>query len=506
MDRIIINPAVSKGTISKNIYGHFAEHLGRCIYQGLFVGRDSSIPHINGMRKDVVDALRHIQIPVLRWPGGCFADAYHWEDGIGPQAQRKRMVNTHWGGVVEDNSFGTHEFMELCEQLGCEPYINANMGSGTIREMADWVEYLNSDGDSSVAQRRWANGRKEPWTVRYWGIGNESWGCGGNMLPEYYTNEYRRYQTYCRKHSGKQLYKIACGPNAGDYFWTDVLMRQARQYADAITLHYYTTSRIQRSTDKGSATKFSEDVYYATLSSAAYMEELITRHLEIMDRYDPDHRVGLIVDEWGTWFNVEPGTNPGFLYQQNTMRDAMVAAISLDIFNQHCDRVVMANLAQTVNVLQAVILTEGDRMVLTPTYHVFDLYKAHHDARALDCFVQCDCRDTFTYLSADQQENRPLSLLTASASEKDGIITVTTANVRMTEADDVMLVLPDAVHGKITARILTGEAHQFNDFDDSPLEITPFDTFEVTMDGILLHVPACSVVEVRICVDNATDG
>ena len=317
------------------------------------------------MRTDVVEALRAIRMPVLRWPGGCFADEYHWEDGIGPKEGRKRMVNTHWGGVVEDNSFGTHEFMELCRQIGCEPYVNANLGSGTVREMAEWVEYLNSDGDSTVVKKRWANGRKESYGVKYLGVGNESWGCGGNMLPEYYANEYRRYQTYCRNYGDHKLVRIACGPSSDDYHWTETLMKMAAPLMDALTLHFYTLpTGVWK--DKGSATQFDKALYYATLCGALKMDELVTKHLQVMDKYDPEHRVGLIVDEWGAWYNVEPGTNPGFLYQQNTMRDALLAAMTLDVFNKHCDRVVMANIAQTVNVLQAVVLTEGDQMVLTP--------------------------------------------------------------------------------------------------------------------------------------------
>jgi alpha-N-arabinofuranosidase len=415
MAGIIVNARRSKGTVNRNIFGHFSEHLGRCIYQGLYVGEDSGIPNVDGMRKDVVQALKAIRIPVLRWPGGCFADEYHWQDGIGPKAMRKRMVNTNWGHVVEDNSFGTHEFLTLCRQLGCEPYVNGNVGSGTVREMAEWVEYLNSDGNSSVVEQRHINGQKEPFGVKYFGVGNESWGCGGNMRPEYYADEYRRYQTYCRDYGDNKLFRIACGPSDADYRWTDVLMQNAGRFMDAITMHYYTWTGPDWQ-HKGSATQFTASDYYNTLRKAVAIEPIIRRHLQVMDRHDPEHRVGLIVDEWGTWFTVEPGTNPGFLYQQNTMRDAMVAALTLNAFMAHCDRVVMANLAQTVNVLQAVVLTEGDRMVLTPTYHVFDLYKAHQDAAAADCFVTTDEAD------AD------LPQLHASASIKDGALTLTVAN------------------------------------------------------------------------------
>ena len=486
MAKITLNPERSRGVINKNIYGHFSEHLGRCIYQGLFVGKDSPIPNVNGMRKDVVEALKNIGIPVLRWPGGCFADEYHWEDGIGPQESRKRMVNTNWGGVVEDNSFGTHEFLELCEQLGCEPYINANVGSGTVREMAEWVEYLNSEGDSTVVKKRWANGRKEPWGVKYWGVGNESWGCGGNMRAEYYADEFRRYQTYCRNYGPHKLCRIACGPSDRNYDWMEVMMERAGDLMDAITLHYYTLCG-DTWEKKGSATEFTSADFYKTLVRAQCMDEFITRHSAIMDKYDAAKRVGLIVDEWGTWYDVAPGTNPGFLYQQNTMRDAMVAAVTLNIFNRHCDRVVMANLAQTVNVLQAVVLTEGDQMVLTPTYHVFDLYKAHHDANEVDCYVQCD------KVGEDKWE---IDQITASASEKNGVITVTMANLA---ADKPATVTLDGVKAAaVSGRILNGEMHQYNDFGDSPLAVEAFDGCKVEDGRIVVELPACCVAEITI--------
>ena len=483
--KIKLNLANQGAVINKNIYGHFSEHLGRCIYGGLFVGENSEIPNVKGMRTDVVEALKNIKLPVLRWPGGCFADEYHWEDGIGPKESRKRMVNTNWGGVVEDNSFGTHEFLELCEQLGCDPYINANVGSGTVREMAEWVEYLNSEGDSTVVKKRWANGRKDPWGVKFWGVGNESWGCGGNMRPEYYADEFRRYNTYCRNYGKNKLYRIACGPSEADLNWTENLMKIAGNHCDAITMHYYTLPTGNWS-DKGSATDFDQESYYETLRRTWKMENIIRLNLDVMDKYDPKHRVGLIVDEWGTWYNVEPGTNPGFLYQQNTMRDAMVAAINLNIFNSHADRVVMANLAQTVNVLQAVVLTDGDQMVLTPTYHVFDLYKNHQDATLVPVTVACDV------VEGVQQ-------LTASASVKDDVLTLTAANIAADKAEKVVLDITGMEARNVTARILTGKIDAKNTFEDQhAVEIADFADFTVTAEGIEMNLPACSVVEVTV--------
>ncbi len=485
MAKIILNPESSAGTVSRNIYGHFSEHLGRCIYQGLFVGRESPIPNVNGMRSDVVEALKKISVPVLRWPGGCFADEYHWEDGIGPLGDRKRMVNTNWGGVVEDNSFGTHEFLELCRQIGCEPYINGNVGSGTVREMAEWIEYLNSDGDSTVVRRRRDNGRQDAWNVRFFCVGNESWGCGGNMRPEYYADEFRRYATFCRQYGKNKLYKIACGPNSGDYQWTKVLMERAGHMMDGLSLHYYTLCGDWHS--KGSATRFTEEEYYRTLYRASFMEELVTKHSEIMDRSDPEKRVGLIVDEWGTWYDVEDGTNPGFLYQQNTMRDAVCAAITLNIFNRHCDRVRMANLAQTVNVLQALVLTEGDRMVLTPTYHVFDLYRGHMDAREIACRVESEpvCEGEW----AQPQ-------VSASASEKDGVLTLTLAN--LSAAAPVRVQIEGISARECSGRILSGQMNQYNDFESSPLSVRPFEDIGLEGGTVTVTLPSPSVVSLLI--------
>ena len=420
MNTIIINAANAQTRISRHIYGHFSEHLGRCIYGGYWVGQDSPIPNVRGIRKDVVAALKKIKIPNLRWPGGCFADEYHWKDGIGPKSERPKMVNTHWGGVTEDNSFGTHEFLDLCEQLSdpsglrCEPYICGNVGSGTVQELSQWVEYCNFDGISPMAELRKKNGREKPWQVKFWGVGNESWGCGGNMTPEFYADNYRRYAVYVRKYGEAVPYKIACGPNDGNFNWTKVLMEKTcterGNSLDGLALHYYTVPG--EWICKGSATQFTEPAWIVTMRKAYHMEELISKHSAIMDEYDPERKVALIVDEWGTWYDVEPGTNPGFLYQQSTVRDALVAGIHFNIFNNNAERVGMANIAQTINVLQSVILTEGAAMVLTPTYHAFDMYKVHQDALKLPVHVESEsCSMGFSSIpavtaSASEDENR----------------------------------------------------------------------------------------------------
>ncbi|HEV7215334.1 MAG TPA: alpha-L-arabinofuranosidase C-terminal domain-containing protein, partial [Chloroflexota bacterium] len=326
MQQLVVNADQGGPTISKHIYGHFAEHLGRCIYEGVWVGEESPIPNTHGIRNDVTAALRKIALPVLRWPGGCFADEYHWQDGIGPRERRPAMVNTHWGGLTENNHFGTHEFFDLCEQIGAAPYICGNVGSGTVREMQEWVEYTTYDGNSPLANRRRENGREQPWTLPFFGVGNENWGCGGQMRPEYYADEYRRYQTYVRNLSGNQIFKIACGPNNDNYHWTDVLMREAARQMHGLALHYYTRLGVPRGATS-SATEFGEDEWFTILRNTLRMEDLVTKHSTIMDRYDPQRRVALIVDEWGTWYDVEKGANPGFLYQENTLRDALVAAV-----------------------------------------------------------------------------------------------------------------------------------------------------------------------------------
>lgn len=490
MSRITVNPAHKKSIINRNLYGHFSEHLGRCIYNGVFVGEDSPIPNEKGMRTDVVEALRHIRVPVLRWPGGCFADEYHWKDGIGPKESRKRMVNTNWGGVTEDNSFGTHEFLEFCRQVGCEPYINGNMGSGTVQEMSEWVEYMTSDAISPMAELRRQNGREEPWKIRYFGVGNESWGCGGNMRPSYYADEFRRYQTFLRNYGENKLYKIACGPNVDDYTWTDTVMEIAGRYMDAITLHYYTLPNDDWD-HKGSALVFDREEYYRTLRKALRMEELLQKHIQIMDRRDPEKRVGLIVDEWGAWYDVEPGTNPGFLYQQNTMRDALVAAATLNIFNEHSDRVVMANIAQLVNVLQSVILTEGDKMVKTPTYHVFDLYKEHQDATLV--YSQIETASTGT-----ETEQVPQISVSVSMDEQ-GVLHATLANLSDEEADLAELVFVNFVPTSVEGEVLCGKPADHNDFTaPDAVHLEPLTDVRVENGRVLARMPACSVARLTI--------
>ncbi|MBR5442331.1 MAG: alpha-N-arabinofuranosidase [Clostridia bacterium] len=486
MQKYLINPNQKIAKINKDIYGTFSEHLGRCIYEGTYVGEDSPIPNVNGMRKDVVEALKEMGVPVLRWPGGCFADEYHWKDGIGPKETRKKMINTHWGGVVEDNSFGTHEYFELCRQLGCDAYVNGNLGSGTVQEMSEWVEYMTFDGTSPMADLRKANGSEKPWKLKYFGVGNESWGCGGNMMPHYYADEYRRYHVYVRDYDwNNRIYKIGCGPNAFDFEWTDEVMHYAGNKMQGISLHYYTVPGDWG--HKGSATVFTDDEYYTTIRKAYKMEELVRRHTEVMNRHDPDKHCDLIVDEWGTWYDVEEGTNPGFLYQQSTMRDALVAGLTLNVFNKHCDRVRMANIAQTVNVLQSVILTDGEDMLLTPTYHVFKMYKDHMENTLLGSYITTD------YL----EERKETPVLTESASvNADGDIISTISNASLTDAAEIKCQIADFTVSSVTAEIVTGDVRNHNTFDNKEVVKTAeFTDFTLTSDGFVANVPPCSVVK-----------
>lgn len=480
-------------TISRHIYGHFAEHLGRCIYGGFYVGEENeAIPHRNGVRADVIEALKELKVPNLRWPGGCFADTYHWKDGIGPKSDRPTIVNQWWGGVTEDNSFGTHDFLNLCEQLGAEPYLAGNVGSGAVQELADWVQYVNHKGISPMADLRRENGREEPWGVKYWGVGNEMWGCGGHMTPEYYANIYKKYATFMTDWSNSSgLFRIASGANVDHYHWTEVLMRDVpKNLIEGVALHSYS---FVEWFDKGSATDFTELQYFKTMETALKMEELVTGHSAIMDKYDPQKEIALVVDEWGGWYNVEEGTNPGFLYQQNTMRDAMIAGTSLNIFNNHADRVRMANLAQTINVLQAVILTDEEKMLLTPTYHVMKMYNVHQDA----ILLPLELSDDLWY----EYEGMRLPAVSASASKnKEGEINISMVNIHARAEQEVEINLSGTENDDISATILRSEKLQDHNTFDSPENVVPasFRGYRKAGNKLVVKLPPFSVVVLKV--------
>jgi len=488
-----IDVAAGKTQINKNIYGQFAEHLGRCIYDGIWVGKDSPIPNVNGYRKDLLEALQALKVPVLRWPGGCFADTYHWKNGIGPLNERPKIKNVFWGGTVEDNSFGTHEFLNLCELLGCDPYISANVGSGTVGEMVDWIEYMTSDDDVPMANLRKKNGREKPWNVKFIGIGNESWGCGGNMTPEFYSDLMRQYSTYASMYGGDKFDRIGCGSNGSDYNWTKVLMERGRNHMDGLSVHYYTIAG-EGWNNKSAATGFDEKLYFNGLKKGLFMDELVTRHSAIMDQYDRDKKIPLLVDEWGIWTDVEPGTNPGHLFQQNSMRDALIAATSLDILNKHCERVKMANIAQIVNVLQSMILTKGNQMVLTPTYHVFKMFTVHQDATFLPSGLICEKYE----LNNDQ-----IPAISSSASvDKNGKIHVTLSNLNPKKEIRLDVNLKGKVFSKVSsASVLTApEFNSVNTFE-KPNVIVPaaFKNFKKLADSKLeVNLPSKSVVVLEL--------
>lgn len=489
-----VNLDDSKGTIHKEIYGHFSEHLGRCIYDGIWVGEESPIANIGGLRADIIEALRAIRVPVLRWPGGCFADEYHWKDGVGPKDQRRRLVNTTWGGVVEDNSFGTHEFFQLCEEVGCDAYVSGNVGSGSVREMQEWIEYITGPEASSLGAMRAKNGRREAWTLKYFGIGNECWGCGGNMTAEHYANVYRQYQTFVRGFGhGQRPLKIAAGSHDDFIHWTDVLMREAGRMMDGLSLHYYTIPGTWG--HKGSATDFGVEEWFTTLKKSLVMEELVRLHGAVMDRYDPDHKVGLVVDEWGTWYDVEPGTNPSFLFQQNTLRDAMVAAITLNIFNNHCDRVTMANLAQTVNVLQSLLLTRDGQMIKTPTYHVFQLYAVHQGNQQVAVKTT-----TQSYLMGDAA----IDQVHASASrEASGTVHLSVVNLHHDQAAPLRIVIDSGEPWRIrtaSGSFVSGrEITSRNTFEEpSNVWIQPLDGVQVEGSQIVVTLPPRSIVQLTV--------
>jgi len=487
--KIIIHTDLGKNVINKEIYGQFAEHLGTCIYGGIWVGENSPIPNTKGYRNDVLNALKDLHIPVLRWPGGCFADEYHWMDGIGPREKRPKMSNNNWGGVIEDNSFGTNEFFNLCELLGCEPYLSGNVGSGTVEEMAKWVEYITSAGDSPMARLRRLNGRDKPWKLKYLGVGNESWGCGGSMTPDYYSDLYRRYSTYCREYDGNKLFKIGSGASDYDYKWTETLMKNVGDRMQGVSLHYYTCKGWNGS--KGSATKFDKSEYMWTMNKSLEIEDVLKKHIAIMDQYDPKHKVGLMVDEWGTWWDQEPGSHSA-LYQQNTMRDAFVAAMTLNIFNKYTERVKMSNIAQVVNVLQAMILTDGPKMVLTPTYHVFEMYKVHMGATYLPIDIQCD--------SLVSNDKKFAAVSVSASKDTKGLIHITLANVDPDKEQKITIDLPDVKLTKVTGTILTAKTiDSYNTFE-SPNVVTPavFKNAKINKTGLTVTVPAKAIISLEL--------
>ncbi len=474
--------------VHRDVFGQFAEHLGHGIYGGIWVGKGSRIPNDGGYRRDVLDALKAINVPMVRWPGGCFGDEYHWRDGIGATKARPTKVNTNWGGVNEDNAFGTHEYFGLMDRLGASTYVSANVGSAPPSETAQWVEYMTAaKGTTVLAKERERNGHAAPWKIQYLGIGNELWGCGGNMRAEYAADLTNRYAQFAKSANGPML-KIASGPSDSNYEWTEAMMRIAGKNIDGLALHYYTRPRDKDWKDKGAAIGFPEREWASTMSHTLEMEEFITKHSAIMDKYDPAKRVMLAVDEWGTWYDPTPGSNPGFLEQQNSLRDAVVAGLNLNIFAHHADRVRMAAIAQMVNVLQAMLLTDGAKMVKTPTYWVFDLYKPWQGATSLPIQV------TSPWYHKDEVAVPAVSA--SAVRDAAGQVHVALVNLDPNRAMPVSVSLAGLQATQASGRIITGTAMDAHNSFDAPNTVVPqpFTGAQVTGGNLTLTVPAKSVL------------
>lgn len=501
---IDINTSDRGATINKNIYGQFAEHLGRLFYDGIWVGPESGIPNTRGWRNDTLEALQALRVPVVRWPGGCFADEYNWRDGVGPRDQRPVTVNTLWGGVQESNAVGTHEFFDLVELLGAEAYVNGNLATGTPREMAQWMEYMTSESPAGLAKLRRENGRDKPFRVQHFGVGNESWGCGGHMSPRYYTDLYKRYTTMVRPPWNTPTKFVASGGHGyGDAIddsglteWTDYLTKNIEPNFligfDAVSFHYYTHPKGSVMQAKGAATGFSEDEWMSTLAATLKMDEFLAANKAVMDKNDPEGKVGLYVDEWGTWYDPEPDTNPAFLSQQNSLRDAVVAALNFNIFHKHADRVQMTNIAQMVNVLQAMILTRGDQMILTPTYHAYKMYVPFQEATSLPTKL----RQVPKYKLG---KTAIPAVSASSARAADGRILLALVNTHPENTLEIIVALDGKRAQSATGEVLTASEMDAHNTYATPQVVAP-KTYNATATegGLLLEVPAKSVLVVTI--------
>ncbi|HKJ33766.1 MAG TPA: alpha-L-arabinofuranosidase C-terminal domain-containing protein [Balneolales bacterium] len=490
-NQIIVNADQGSIKISKYIYGQFAEDLGNGIYGGIWVGKNSNIPNIDGMRKDVIDALRKLDVPDVRWPGGCFADRYNWRDGIGPEKDRPKRVDM-WGNVTDTNAFGTNEFLKFCKLIGAQPYLAGNVGSGTVRELKDWVTYMTYPGDSKLANMRRKDGHPKPYHIKFFGVGNESWGCGGQMTPEHYANVYRRYAEFIPNYGGNHLFKIASGPNGGDYHWTKVLMKDVGHRMNGMSLHYYTIAGPSWG-HKGSSTHFGQKLYFDALKKAMKMNTIVKKTSTIMNEYDPQKKIALVVDEWGIWTDPLPGSHPGFLRQQNTLRDALIASTTLDIFNKHAARVKMANIAQMINVLQSMIMTKGKKMFLTPTYYVFDMYKKHMGATYLPLHMNVK---NYTY------DGQSIPSITATASkDSEGNVHLTISNLNPNKSQQVTLDIRGLNLSHVSnGKILTAKTFDSYNTFDHPNNVKPeaFHHARLVGNKLIIDMPSKSLVSLDL--------
>ncbi len=478
-------------TIDRHIFGQFAEHLGRGIEEGVWVGENSPIPNLRGFRNDVIAALRELHVPVVRWPGGCFADEYHWRDGIGPRAARPVTLNTNWGGVPETNAFGTHEFLDFVGLIGADAYINGNLGTGSAQEMAEWLQYMTSDKPTSLTAERARNGHPQPWKIAYFAVGNEAWGCGGNMTPQHYVDLYRQDANFLKAPEGARPIIVASGGNDNDTSWTTGLMENVSSNMGAISFHYYTIPGEQWRS-KGHATGFGEEQWISTLAHTLKMEDYIAQNSAVMDKYDPAKKIAFAVDEWGTWYDPEPGREPGFLYQQNTLRDAVVAALNLNIFARHADRVRLANIAQMVNVLQAMILTKGSQMILTPTYHVFKMFEPFQDAALLPL--------EFTAPRYTLGDASVPAVSLSAARTAAGAIAVALVNLDPNAPTQISIALSGASPAHVSGTLLTAAAMDARNTFAAPDAVHPvaFTGASIKRGTLSLTLPARSIVVVNL--------
>ena len=482
--------------IARQIYGHFAEHLGRGIYEGIWVGTESKIPNIRGYRTDVVNALKRLEVPVIRWPGGCFADLYDWRDGIGPRAQRPTRINVHWGGVTDNNAFGTHEFMDFAELVGAEAYVSGNIGSLTPYEMGQWVEYITSAENATLANERRKNGRDKPWKLKYWGLGTETWGCGGNMRPETAAAENARYTAFVNAPREMGIIKVASGASGNLDKWhdykafTEEMMKNGGPtfggHMEALSYHYYAMPPDLGPKDV--ATGFTEEGWAKQLHYTLDLDRQLKDVIAIMDRHDPKKQTALYVDEWGTWYQQEKGSTPGFLYQQNTLRDAQVAALSFNIFHRYTDRIKMANIAQMINVLQAIILTDKEKMILTPTYHAFDMYRPFMEATPYPAEVS---KAQYRFGSI------ALPLIDVSAARgKDGKLYLAIVN---TDPKRAVTVRTNVAGKAARGQILVSDRMDAHNSFDKPSALAPKPFTGLIVDGkLVVQMPAMGVAVLAV--------
>ena len=496
MGSVTVNFLRSKGTINRNIYGHFAEHIGGVFYDGLWVGESSQVENMRGFRKTLVESFRKLNPPVLRWPGGCFAELYDWRDGIGPRESRPVRAGWWyaWDQRTESNAVGTHEFIDFCRMVGAEPYFAANMTTVTPLHIRNWMEYCHLPADTTtLAKERAQNGAVEPFGVRYWGIGNENWGGGGQMTPEQCAREYIRFTTVCNSLDRGAFRFIMCGANGHDIAWTRRLMQEWKRGSEeaptyGMSVHYYTNQGWP-----GDPIHFAKDDWYLQMFNADYMQRVLDDHRAAMDEFDPERKIGLIIDEWGNWHRDGTGPSNGYnlFEQQSNMRDAVVAAMTLNMFNNRCDSVIMANVAQLCNNLHSLYLASGDQFVETPNYHVFDMFKAHQDAHQLETIVDCPVRE--------MEAHKPLATVSASASEKEGVVTITLCNLDLEASETLTLnALGRKLQGEGSLTVLAHEEPRTVNSFENPYAVVPVCVSRSFKSGDSVTLPPASVATITI--------